>query len=109
MVILPTPTTICLRSLKSTWSSIGMTGETSTAGVLVRTIDIASLTASAPADMVRAPGSLNPAVKHLYIVDRGVDNNADPLANDGKLYEVSLDPLECSLLGENLLLDPGFE
>jgi len=71
--------------------------EVTTTGVLVRTIDISALPFVAPADVVYAPGSLNLLIKHLYIVDRGVDNNVDPFENDGKIYEITLNPIECIL------------
>ena len=71
--------------------------EVTTTGVLVRTIDISALPFVAPADVVYAPGSLNLLIKHLYIVDRGVDNNVDPLENDGKMYEITVNPIECIL------------
>src|SRR5439155_9665316 len=83
--------------------------EATTTGMLVQQIDITSLNACFPADVVPAPSSTNSAVQHLYIVDRGVDNNDDRVENDGKMYEVGLDPVECAQLPQNLLLNPGFE
>jgi len=71
--------------------------EATTTGALVRTIDISALPVVAPSDVVYAPGSLIPVVKHLYITDRGVDNNVDPLENDGKMYEITVNPIECIL------------
>ena len=61
-----------------------------TAGVLLQTFNIEAANYDKPAGMVYAPSSINPAVKSMYIVDRGVDNNSDPDENDGKLYEMSL-------------------
>jgi uncharacterized protein YjiK len=62
-------------------------------GTLVREIDISDASPNHPAGIVYAPTS-NPnddqSIKNLYIVDRGVDNNADPNENDGKLYEMSI-------------------
>jgi hypothetical protein len=46
-----------------------------------------------PGDVTIAPSSSttdNPAVKSLYIVARGVDNDADPTENDGKMYEMTV-------------------
>jgi len=57
-----------------------------TAGELLRTIDISSANAIKPAGLAYAPSQMN-----LYIVDRGVDNNSDPNENDGMVYEFSLE------------------
>src|SRR3989442_589389 len=83
--------------------------ETTVTGTLLNQIDITSLDVCAPGDVVYAPSSLNPAAKHLYIVDRGVDNNDNRFANDGEVYELSVDPTECVLLPQNLLLNSDFE
>jgi hypothetical protein len=40
-------------------------------------------------DLVFAPGT-DGAPRHLYLSDRGVDNDVDPNENDGKVYEVEL-------------------
>ena len=40
-------------------------------------------------DLVFAPGT-DGSPRHLYLTDRGVDNNVDPNENDGRLYEVEL-------------------
>ncbi len=73
--------------------------EVTTAGALVRMIDISSANAIKPAGLALGPWSgvnsdPNPGVLNLYIVDRGVDNSAgpdyDPFENDGKLYEFSI-------------------
>ena len=61
-------------------------------GNLLNRIPIFSLNSVAPSDLVFAPSSNpedNPSSINLYITDRGVDNNADPNENDGKLYEIS--------------------
>ena len=83
--------------------------ETTTAGTLVQQIDISSVNACLPGDVAWAASSLSARVKHLYITERGVDNDTDRFANDGKVYEVSLDPAECGSLSQNLLFNPGFE
>lgn len=64
-------------------------GETTTSGTLLRLIDISSTNAQKPAGLAYAPSSSNQAERHLYIVDRGVDNNSDPKENDGRLYEIA--------------------
>jgi uncharacterized protein YjiK len=66
--------------------------ELTTSGALVQIIDISAANAHKPAGLAYAPGSLNPSERHLYIVDRGVDNDSDPNENDGKMYEVGLPP-----------------
>jgi hypothetical protein len=58
--------------------------ETTVTGTVIRVINISFLNAVAPAGLGYAPGS-----RHLYIADRGIDNNANPNENDGKIYEIS--------------------
>jgi hypothetical protein len=65
--------------------------ETTLSGKVVQTIDIAFLNATSPAGLVYAPSSLNPALKSLYIVARGIDNDKVPNENDGKIYEIKID------------------
>ena len=67
-------------------------------GGLIRTIDISAANADKAAGLEYAPGSANAAVKTLYIVDRGVDNDSDPTENDGKMYEFSLPPFSGNVL-----------
>ena len=86
-----------------------MINETFFVKTLVQQIDISSMNACLPSDVVWASSSLTTKVKHLYITERGVDNDTDRLANDGKVYEISLDPAECGHLSQNLLRNPGFE
>jgi hypothetical protein len=64
--------------------------EMTTTGGLVQNVDISAANADKPAGLAYAPGSPNPGVMNLYIVQRGVDNDSDPKENDGKLYEMSL-------------------
>jgi uncharacterized protein YjiK len=82
--------------------------ETTTEGVLLRTIDLYTIPAVATSDIALAPGSRSPSMTNLYISDRGIDNGSDPEENDGKIYEVTLDrsqlPADMELLG-----NPGFE
>jgi hypothetical protein len=63
--------------------------ETLPNGTLVQYIDISAANSFAVAGLTFGPSSTNPSQMHLYIVDRGVDNNHDPNENDGKLYEMS--------------------
>jgi len=64
--------------------------EVTTAGTLVQNIDISAAKAKKPAGLAYAPGSVDASQRHLYIVERGVDNNKDPNENDGKIYEMTL-------------------
>ncbi len=62
-------------------------------GSVVRTCDISAAAGIKPAGLTMAPGSQNAGVMNLYIVDRGVDNTADPGENDGRLFEMSIPAL----------------
>ncbi len=77
-------------SLYVVGNPVNLLFEMTTTGALVQTIDIAAAGALKPAGLAWAPGSLDPAARHIYIVDRGVDNQTDPNENDGKLYEMTL-------------------
>jgi uncharacterized protein YjiK len=63
--------------------------ETDRDGNAVRSIDITFLNARTPAGLAYAPSSTTPGENSLYIVDRGVDNDTNPLENDGKIYEIT--------------------
>jgi hypothetical protein len=63
--------------------------EVTPAGALVQTFDISAANGLKLAGVQMAPGSKNSSVMNYYIVDRRVDNNADPNENDGKIYEFS--------------------
>ena len=65
-------------------------GETTTAGILLKTYDLTSAGLIHPEDVTYAPGSLNPAIKNIYITDRGLDNNDFPNENDGRIFEIDL-------------------
>jgi len=78
--------------------------ETTTTGTVLRVIEASSVNVVRPDGLRLAPGSLNSTVTNLYVVDRGIDNNADPNENDGKVYELTLLPPPI-----NLLANPGFE
>ena len=61
-------------------------------GEFVRTIDISDAYALKPAGIAIGPaGGEDDEGKSFYIVDRGVDNDADPNEDDGKVYEISLE------------------
>ncbi|HXV63099.1 MAG TPA: hypothetical protein VEK15_20530, partial [Vicinamibacteria bacterium] len=61
-----------------------------TDGFLLRTIDISSANALKPAGLAYGPGSVDPLSMSLWVAARGVDNDADPNENDGKVYEISI-------------------
>lgn len=63
--------------------------ETLTDGTLLRYIDVSGVNGSNLGGLAYAPASDDPTTRHLYIVDRGVDNDTDPEENDGVLYEVA--------------------
>jgi hypothetical protein len=63
--------------------------ETTTDGKLLKYVDISGIGARVAAGLAYAPSSADPTIWSFYIVDRGVDNNMDPDANDGKLIEIS--------------------
>ncbi|TDO33938.1 PKD domain-containing protein [Kribbella sp. VKM Ac-2527] len=59
--------------------------------MLVNRINIAASNEVFAAGITVAPATNNPSQWNLYIVDRGVDNDANPNENDGKLYEMAVD------------------
>ena len=65
--------------------------EVSTAGELVRTFDVSAANGIKLAGVVMAPSSTAAGVINFYLVDRAVDNNADPRENDGRIYEFTRD------------------
>jgi hypothetical protein len=79
--------------------------EATQTGTLVRVIDISAASALHPGGLAYAPGSTNPAVKHLYVADRGVDNNVDPNENDGRVYELAIGDVPVP----DLIFAEGFE
>ncbi len=64
--------------------------EITTSGALVNTYDVSSLNLIIPDGLGFGPASNDPTVNHLYLVDRGVDNNTQPGENDGRLFELAL-------------------
>ena len=67
-----------------------------TAGTLMRNIDISLANAVAPAGLAYAPGSLDSSQMNIYLADRGIDNLFFPNENDGKIHEFSVPPLDGS-------------
>lgn len=66
-------------------------GETTTTGALLNVYDLASYpTLTHREDVTYAPSSQDPALKNVYITDRGVDNNNDPNENDGEVWELNI-------------------
>ncbi|MAT97536.1 MAG: hypothetical protein CL608_10375 [Anaerolineaceae bacterium] len=63
--------------------------EIETNGTLLRYLDITPLNSIKAAGLAYAPASGNLSQRNLYIVDRAVDNGADPNENDGRLYEIA--------------------
>ncbi len=59
------------------------------AGALVNVISITAAHAVKAAGLTTAPASNGSGATNFYIVDRGVDNDVNPLENDGKLYEMA--------------------
>ena len=64
--------------------------ETTTDGVLVGIIEGSDLGIKSPSSLTFAPASGVGGGTHLYVADRGVDNDSDPNENDGKIYELAL-------------------
>ena len=64
--------------------------ETTKAGILLNTIDLSVANPRHAEDVVLAPSLATPGQMNMYVVARGVDNNADPNENDGKLHELSV-------------------
>ncbi|HJR79911.1 MAG TPA: hypothetical protein VJ821_07555 [Anaerolineales bacterium] len=67
-------------------------GETFPNGTLLRAYDLSFMGSSGNlrSDVAYAPSSGDPAVKNIYIVSRGIDNDSDPNENDGKWWEISI-------------------
>jgi DNA-binding beta-propeller fold protein YncE len=65
----------------------GIIAETTAAGVLVRTIDISAANLIQPAGITLAPGTDIATETHIYVSDRGVDNDVNPGENDGRIFE----------------------
>jgi hypothetical protein len=63
--------------------------ETTITGSLIRTIDVGASNSFRQDGIAYAPASDGSGAKRFYIVDRVLDNNLDPNAVDGKLYEMT--------------------
>ncbi len=76
----------------STQGNQNYLGETTTSGTLLQAYNLSFMgtTGNLRSDVSYAPSSQNPAIKNLYIVSRGVDNNNNPNENDGKVWEVNI-------------------
>ncbi|SFL25719.1 hypothetical protein [Geodermatophilus ruber] len=60
-------------------------------GELLNTVDISAANPLKAGGIALAPASDGSGELHLYIVDRGLDNDFFPHENDGRFYEMSLD------------------
>jgi len=67
----------------------GVVFEVTSAGSVVRAIDISITGTRAATGLGVAPCSAREGMC-LYVADRGVDNDADPNENDGRLFELDL-------------------
>jgi hypothetical protein len=67
--------------------------EVAPGGALLRRIDVDFPAGIRLSGVTIAPGSTNPALRNYWVLDSGVDNNFDPLENDGRLFEVVAVPL----------------
>lgn len=76
----------------STQGTENYLGEVTPSGTLVHAYDLSFMgtTPNIRSDVAYAPGSQNSGVKNIYIVSRGIDNNTDRFANDGKVWEVNI-------------------
>ena len=64
--------------------------ETTLDGQLVNLIDIAFTGIQEPSGIAFAPGSTDRSVQHIYVSDRGLDNEAHPGENDGLIVELAV-------------------
>ena len=82
-------------------------GETTITGTLLNVYDLNYSGFTHREDVTFAPGSQNPAIKTMYVTDRGVDNNADPNENDGQIWEIDISGGSTS--DPDLIFNDGFE
>ena len=59
-------------------------------GALVATYDMSHTSIISAAGITFAPGSQQPGETHVYVADRGVDNEEAPNENDGRIFEFTL-------------------
>ncbi len=64
---------------------------TTITGSLVDTIDTSGLGFQHPSSLWMAPASRGKG-RHLYVTDKGLDNDVRPRENDGRLFELKLSP-----------------
>jgi len=82
----------------STSSSDQYIGEVTTSGTLLRAYDVSFMGSAQNirSDVGYLPSLANPNVKNIYIASRGIDNdsgtNPSPTENDGKVWEISINP-----------------
>ena len=78
--------------IASTEGSENYLGEVTTSGTLIHVYDLSFMGTAynLRSDVAYAPSSQNPAVKDIYIVSRGVDNNTNRFENDGKVWEINI-------------------
>jgi hypothetical protein len=62
--------------------------EITPSGVPVRSVDL-TFSVSHPGGLAIAPATSGGG-NHVYVADRGVDNNTDPTENDGRIYEIAV-------------------
>jgi hypothetical protein len=76
----------------STDSADPYLGEITTSGTLLRAYDLSFMgtAGNIRSDVAYIPSSQNPAVKDIYIVSRGIDNDSHPDESDGKGWEISI-------------------
>ena len=67
-------------------------GETTRTGTLLRAYDLSFMGSAGNirSDVTFAPSSQNPAIKNIYIVSRGIDNDVDRNENDGRVWEIRI-------------------
>jgi len=67
--------------------------EITPSGGVLRKIDVNFPGGTKPAGVTIAPGTTNPMLRNYYVVDRKIDNDSDPLENDGRIFEIVAIPL----------------
>jgi len=80
--------------------------EATTAGEIVRIVDLSFLNAIAPAGLAIESGEETAeSTRNVFIADRGVDNDEDPAENDGRVFEIAIRDGP----PPNLVANPGME
>ncbi len=83
-----------------------LVAEVSTDGALFRLVDAAPSATVAVSALTLLPPGAGTTEPRLLLVDRGVDNNADPAAIDGRLVELTAPPTAAPV-GRPLTVDAG--